>query len=198
MFTQLHKVITAIIVGLVLVGGGFAAGRYAAPDKVVVTERVVQVEKQVVVVQTKTEIKVVRVKDVAKDVHTEVTTIKAPDGTVTVKAVSDDKTKTHSDTKSDTTEQTSKTVEKLVYKDRETIKTVERNRPSWSLALQPGYDFAGALGHGAPVNLLPSSLTPFKRVVLGASIEHRVVGPLSAGVWANSQGTGGLVIRLEF
>lgn len=156
--------------------------------------------------------------DLAKNVHVKRVVEKRPDGSSTTttettdtsqtKKVADSKEATTQDShttvdaKEATTQQEKKTEatssEKTVYRDREITKLVERSRPIWGFTLAPGYDFAGALGHGQPINLIPASVLPLRHVVLGASIERRVAGPLSAGVWGNTQGSGGLILRLEF
>lgn len=183
----------AAAIALACVLGGYAMGRYAAPDKVLVTEKVVTVEKQVVVTQTKTEVKIVKVADVQRDVHREKVVEKKPDGSVVVTTKEDDKSKEHTDTRSDATKETVHVEEKLVYKDREVMKLVERNRPSWGLALQPGFAFAGTPTH----NLL-TAIVPFKRVMANVVIERRLLGPLFVGAWANTRLDGGLSLRLEW
>lgn len=192
------SIIVLAAVGVALAAGGYLTGRYAAPDKVVVTEKVVTVEKQVVVEQIKTEVKLVKVADVQKDVHREKVTEKRPDGTVVVTEKQDDKSKTHSTT--DATDKTEAThiEERLVYKDREVTKLVERNRPQWALALQPGYEFGTALGLGGESSNLLDRVLPVKHVMANVVLERRVFGPLSLGAWANTRLDGGLSIRLEW
>jgi hypothetical protein len=68
-------------------------------------------------------------------------------------------------------------------------------RPRWSLALMPGVDLPGLAGHGAPANLL--SLAGASHVVLGVSVERHIIGPMYAGVWANTSGMAGLTLRGE-
>jgi len=193
-----------------LVGGGYAAGRYAAPERVVVTEKIkeVVVEKTVATVDTEKILNALKTvqQQVAqqRDVRTTKTVVKKPDGTVEVRVETADKTKI--DTKTDTkvevqekdkkTEVTVKEVERVV--EKEVTKIVERARPQWALTLQPGFDVAGALGYGTPYSLLPTSNYLLRHVVVGASVERRLLGPLSSGLWANTAGAGGLLLRLEF
>jgi hypothetical protein len=190
------------LAALVLVGGGFAAGRYVAPEKVVYTERLKVVEKEVVVRVVDTDKVLDAIKNVSqqKDVKTKKVTVKQPDGTVTTTTETEDKTKTDTQEKTKETDKTktTETVVKEVIVEKEVTKTVERSRPSWSLSLQPGIDVAGALGHGSPYNLLPSDNFLLKHAVLGISVEHRLLGPLSTGLWANTSGAGGVTLRLEF
>jgi len=185
---------------LALFAGGYATGRWAAPDHVVYKDKIVTVDKEklVSVVDTDKILNALKNVNTQKDVHTVRVVEKEPDGTTKVTVTQDDKSKTESETKVQQKEQETKTVvqEKLVYQDRETTKLVERSKPSWSFSLQPGFDFAGALGHSSSYSLLPT--LPVAHLVLGASVEHRFLGPLFLGVWGNSSGMGGLSLRLEF
>lgn len=214
MFKPPAPVVIAFV-ALALVGGGFAAGRYATPDRVEYKDKIVEVEANV-------DAYVAEINKLQEEVHTLKTTIataknvttkkvikKAPDGTVTttidtVDTSKIDKTVDEKDSKKEQeTKVEIRVVEKLVYKDHETLKIIERNRPAWALSLMPGFDFAGAFGHGTPVNLIPNSLLPtsipgLRHIVIGTSIERRIIGPFSGGIWANTAGMGGLVLRLEF
>lgn len=189
----------ALIAGIaiLLVGLGYSFGRYAAPDKVVVTEKVVTVEKQVVVTQVKTEVQVVKVADVQKDVHKTKTTETKKDGTVIVTEKTDDNTKTEVKTDTDKNKVDLTVKEKVVTQDREVTKLVERDRPKWSATLMPGLDVGGIFGFGNPYSLLPGN-TVLKRVLVGVSVEHQFIGPISLGVWANTHAAAGLSLRLDW
>ncbi len=191
------SIIILSVIGLALAGGGYATGRYAAPTKVLVTEKVVTVEKQVVVTQVKTEIKIVKVADVAKDVHKETTTEKRADGTVVVTEKVDDKSKTHTASDTEAKKDEVHIEEKLVYKDREVTKLVERDRPQWSLALQPGFEFGTALGLGGESSNLLKNL-PVKHIMANVVVERRLLGPVLVGAWVNTRLDAGLSIRLEW
>lgn len=212
---KIKKPVMVGFVALALFGGGYATGRHSAPTKVTIQDRVVEktVYKDRMVIDTESVLKAVRdlktTNDVAKDVHVKTVTVKAKDGTVTTTVESTDQSKTQktADTVDTKTEQTKQTVDRIVEKDvvkeHETIKTVERARSRWGLSLMPGFDFAGALGHGTAYSALPTSLFPgssvlLRHAVIGASIERRLIGPLSTGVWFNSAGVGGVTLRLEF
>lgn len=187
---------------LALVTGGYAAGRYASPAKVVVTEKVSVVHDVQVVKVVDQDAILSAIKDVSRqnDVHVVKITKKAPDGTVTTTETRDDKTKTETkaDTKAEVKTQVSTKENSTTIETKEVTKTIiGQIRPSWSLALQPGIDFAGALGHGTPYSLLPSSDLYFRHVVVGVGVDHRFIGPLYLGAWANTSGAGGLTIRLD-
>jgi hypothetical protein len=74
------------LIAVALVGGGYAAGRYAAPEKVVVTEKIKEVERVVIVNDTEKILNALKTvqQQVAqqKDVHVTKKTVKHPDGTV--------------------------------------------------------------------------------------------------------------------
>ncbi len=191
-------------VGLLAVG--FGTGRYAAPDKIVYQEKIKEVEKVVYVSDTEKILNALKTvqQQVAqqKDVKVKKVTVKKPDGTVTTTTETEDKSKT--DTKTDTkteTQEKTKVTETLIKEkivEKEVTKIVERNRPDWRLQLQTGFDVAALAGRAEPYSLLPSSSDLVRYMVLGVGVEHRLIGPVSAGVWANTHGMGGLTLSLEF
>jgi len=187
---------------LVLAGGSFAAGRYSAPDKVVTVEKVREVEKQVIVKVVETDKVIEALKNVSqqKNVKTKKVTVKAPDGTTTTTTETEDKTKTDTQDKTKEAETTkeveTKVVEKIV--EKEVTKIVERSRPNWRLQLQTGFDVAALTNRADPYSLLPSDSDLVRYMVLGIGVERRLLGPLSAGAWANTHGMGGLTLSLEF
>lgn len=191
-------------IGLALVVGGYAAGRYAAPDKVVVTEKVVTVHDVQVVKTVDTDAVIAAIKDVqAQQVTHKVTTkVKKPDGTVTQVTTTDTDTKTDTNVKVNTEVKTQEATKTNDHTETQVTltKTVERDRPAWRLTLSPGLDIAEALGHnqGTPYSLIPPNNAALKYLVLGVGLEHRLVGPISGGVWANSRGAGGLSLSLEW
>lgn len=201
------KLIAGLIIGaLLLVGGGFAAGRFALPAKVVVTEqiKVVTVEHTTTVTTNDTDkiLDAIKTVNKQKNVHTVTVTEKDPNGAVKTTVTQDDKTTTEASTqaqavdKSTSTTKTDQVVQTTKTDDKKTV-TLRDTQPKWSLSLQPGFNFAQALGSGSPYSLLPTSNPYLKYAVLGVSLEHRFVGPLSAGIWGNSNGAGGLTLRLD-
>jgi hypothetical protein len=67
-----------------------------------------------------------------------------------------------------------------------TLHTVDA-RPSWSVSLMPGVQFAGS-----------KAVTVYGPAVLGASVDHRFIGPVFLGAWGSSSGAAGISIRGEF
>lgn len=159
---------------------GFGAGRWAAPDKVVTVDKLVTVDRVVTVDKIRTEVQQVRVADVQHDVRYVRVREKRPDGTVTDTVTRDDKSHDHRDDLLHVDLSKTAATERVVYQDREKVKLVERARPNWSAAFQPGYDLS------------------LRRTSLGGSVERRVLGPLFAGAWANTTGAAGLTVRMEF
>jgi len=147
------------------------------PDVVKTVERVqiVQVEKQVVVVQEKVRVEVVRVKDtqVAERIHKERTEEKRTDGTVIVKETEDHNidsvVKEHENTIQVKVVEVTKevVVERIVLKE----KTVTPVLPNWHLGILAGV---------APRLDSPAE-TP---VMVGLEVERRILGPLFVGGWA--------------
>lgn len=196
------KIAIAILAVLLLFAGGYATGRYAAPDKVVVTEKTVTIQQDHVVTQVDTDkiLNALKTLNVQKDVHTVRIIEKEKDGTTKVTVTQDDKSKSEASNQVQDKEkaQTVKVEDHIVYKDREVTKTIERNRPAWVFSLQPGFEFGTALGLGGqPYNLLNRAL-PGLHVMTNVTIERRLIGPLFIGAWASTHLDGGLSLRLEF
>jgi hypothetical protein len=204
MFSNLKHTLILVGVAILLAGGGFAAGRFATPPRTVVTEKtVVQiVEKQVVVTQTKTEVQIVKVKDVAKNVAVDTHIVKNKDGSETIDTHTRDLSQTKTTVDANTSKVTNTTATKDLSEkiDQSKVTVTTYAKPNWSLSLQPGFDIAGALGKGDPYSIFPGAVNglSLKHVVLGVSVDHRLFGPLHTGIWANSAGAGGLILRLEF
>jgi len=59
-------------------------------------------------------------------------------------------------------------------------------RPNWSISLMPGAQLFGS-----------KAVPLYGPLVLGASVEHRFIGPVSLGVWASTSGAAGITLRLD-
>lgn len=185
------KAIVVVLAAVAIFVGGYASGRYVAPEKVVVTEKLVKVEVEKVVVQerTKTEVKVVRVQDERRRLHKEETERKWANGTQERKVVTDenvDKTVREQEIKyvdRQVVVEKEKRVEVAVEKE----KLVERKRPDWR---------AGALvGYSLPVPELGLGVS---NLALGLEVERRIAGPISVGAWGLTSGQAGLMLNVEF
>lgn len=164
--------------------GGYALGRHSAPDRVELRERVVYQDRIVTKVEVQRETVASTQADEAKDVRTVYVTKWLPGGAVEQTATTEDKSRTEEKTAQSAAEHETKAEERIVYRDRETSKVVERGRPAWSVALLPGIDVR---------NL-------FERAgwQMGISAERRLFGPVLVGAWGNTAGAGGLSLRVEF
>lgn len=67
-----------------------------------------------------------------------------------------------------------------------TLHTVEA-RPSWSVSLLPGVQFAGA-----------KAVDLYGPAVLGLAVERRILGPVWLGVWGSTSGASGITVKGEF
>lgn len=202
MTNERKGIIGAIIAVIVMFCIGYGTGRYAAPDKVVTTEKIVTVTQDHVVTQVDTDkiINAFKALNTQKDVHTVRVIEKEKDGTTKITVTQDDKSKSEATTQVQDKEkaQTVKVEDHIVYKDREITKTVEKNRPSWGLSLQPGFELGTVLGAGPqPYNLLSKAL-PGLHVMANVTLERRFLGPIFLGAWANTHMDAGLSLRLEF
>lgn len=185
----------ALAIGSVVLifSGGYATGRYIAPDKVVVTEKVqkVEVEKTVFQDRVKTEVKIVRVQDEKVHLHREETALKWANGTEQKKVVTDqnvEKTVREQDIKY-VDRQVVVTQDRVIQVSVDKEKLVERKRPDWRVGVLAGYtvDASG-------VNLGQQ----LQHVALGLGVERRIVGPISLGLWGLTSGQGGLSLNMEF
>lgn len=201
--SNLKHISFLVAIALLLAGGGYAAGRYFQPPKTVMVERtkIEYVEKQVVVEKVKTEVQIVRVTDTIKNIAVDTHEERKPDGTVTIDTHTKDTTQEKTNTGTNATTDSSKatTTDKTEKIDQSRVTTITP-KPTWSLSLQPGFDIAGALHHGDPYSIFPGAVNglSLKHVVLGVSVDHHLIGPLHTGVWVNSAGAGGVLLRIEW
>ena len=195
-----------ILAAVLLVGGGYAAGRHSAPAKVVTQEKVVtQVDTQTIlneIANLKQSIAQLQTVAQQKDVHTVRVIERDPNGVTKTTVTTDDhsKTDTSTETQTHTADQVqtqAKTDTQTKQTEEKTVTVINKAEAPWSLSLQPGFNFAQALGSGSPYSLLPTSNPYLKYGTIGLSVEHRFVGPLSLGLWANTNGAGGLTLRLD-
>lgn len=203
MLNNLKHVSILVVLAILLTAGGFVTGRFLTPPKTVTVEKtkIEYVEKQVVVERVVTKIQIVKVTEKANNIATDKHIVKTKDGTVTidehVRDTSQEKTGTNINTTTDANKATTTDKKETVETSRV---TTTDGRPNWSLSLQPGFDIAGALGHGDPYSIFPGAINgvPLHHLMLGVAVDHRLIGPLFTGVWANSAGAGGLILRMEF
>lgn len=135
--------------------------------------------------------------DIQKDTHTkkETETVVKPDGTKVVKEVVTTDSDLHKEEHKEEvkTVEVEKVVERVVYQDREVTKKVE-NLKDWSVQVRLGTSSDG-------FGILPVApyVTP---VIMGASVERRIIGSFKAGLWAQTNGfknlEGGICATIDF
>jgi hypothetical protein len=158
-----------------LMGGSYAVGRYMTPPdvkevvKVEVQEKIVEVEKQVVVVQDR----IVYLEKKNNNIKTETTTTTNPDGSSTTHTVTTDTSTTDIASSRETDTTATKETTKEVARESSTEKTVEVSsaKPQWRLG--------GRLEGGA---LLLGPVVPV--VSVGIQAERRIIGPFFMGLSA--------------
>lgn len=180
-----------LVVFVVALLGGSALGWFLKPDVVRIEERLktVEVEKQVVVVQEKVRVEVVKVKDVqvVERWHREKTEERKPDGTVLTKEIEDRNIDSVLKEKENTTEVKVVEVVKevVVEKQVEKLVKIEPVLPNWHVGVLGGTEL----------------LTPVP--VFGIHAERRIAGPFWGGVWGDvntqfNRGQVGLKVSIEF
>lgn len=158
---------------LVTLAAAFSAGRFSAPLEVQTVDKVVWKERE----QTNTAETTKKAKAKLKKVVTD--TVKRPDGTVVVKRV-------------ETVDERSgveRMAEGVTVRDvaGDSVKqTTTTLRPNWRVTLQVGASWQ------------PPALTFAGPIVVGAQVDRRIYGGLTAGVWFNTFGAGGLGASMEF
>ncbi len=194
-----HPIVLAAVVGVGLFVAGYSTGRYALPAKVVITEKVheVIVEKQVVVIQTKTEIQVVKVHDAQVDqkVHRVVAETTNKDGSTTKTTTEDINIDSvvhdHDQTNSTEIKYVDRIVEKWQDKIVEKV-TTKLSQPDWSVYAGAGVSIPHYLGAG------DIGVPGLQGFVIQAGVDRRILGPFWMGLFGNTQGVVGLNLRFTF
>lgn len=178
-----------IATGLALLFAAFSAGRFSAPLKVETRDVIKTVYQDKIVDRVQYVDKVVTVqaeaKTVTRTVYRDVE--RKPDGTVidhtiTKEGATDDKTSKVTDDKAKTEAKTEQVSASTLQEHTQTVTL----RPSWAVTLQ--------FGASLPKPWLPL----YGPLVIGAEVDYRIVGGLSAGVWISTFGAAGLALKLEF
>ncbi len=189
------------LVVVALLATGYVIGRYHTPPTVVTQEkvRVQEVEKQVIVTQTKveTEVKVVKVTDRDNNIHRTYLIEEKPDGTKVTHIIEDDKSEINVNLNA----QKGETVTNNTHTDtfKETVRTEEKTvtkttaKPQWKAGALIGYHLPGVWGDHVP-NLLPLH----QDLVVGASVERRLAGPFFVGLWGTSTKDVGASLHVEW
>lgn len=169
---NVRRALVAVGVALAL-AGAFSAGRFSAPEKV----RTLEVER--VVWRDKVVEKVVTQKAKAIDRVVYVDRVVTPDGAVREQRT----TRTLTDAREIT--DSGKTTESSGESSRR-AESVTTLRPDWRVGVLAGASLQ------APAVPLAGPL------VIGVEVERRILGGVSAGVWANTSGAAGALVSVEF
>ncbi len=162
-----------LLAAIALLGGGYALGRYAAPDKVVLREDTEAREQ----VRKLTE----QLESLRQHTKKQRVIVVQKDGTKTITE--------NEDTLIDRNTGTRETDNSIRDERKKSESETTRVRPNWRVSL---------LG-GAQLQLDPLGASP----LLGAHVERRLAGPFSVGLWSivrpnPMQVSGGLSLGVEF
>jgi hypothetical protein len=169
------------VVGVVLLAGSFAAGRFSAPLRVETRE----VEKEVVKWREKLVEKEVRV-EVAAKVLTKtvyVDRVITKEGEIRERIV--ERTAEASSSSNTGTKETEATSEGEKVREVEKVRTVTL-QPDWRVAVMAGASWN------------PPLIPIAGPLVLGASVDRRIVGGFSLGIWGMTGGALGGQAALVF
>lgn len=171
---------------LVLLVLAFGAGRLAAPVRVEYREKLVETMVENTETKARAELLATEVAQLTQQLETRTHTVKTPvllrcpgiDGGAPIVATREETTTESTSsstaeraaaTKASSAEETVKTVTVERVVEKEKLVTV---RPDWRAHVLPGVRFGAG---DAP------------RLVIGAQLERRIVGPLSAGLWGAAE-----------
>lgn len=192
-------IIAAVGLALALAAGGYAFGRYAAPDRVVTQTK--DVVHTVTVSDTRAEQQVAvltaQVEELKKHTHTERTIVTRVDGSKVEHDTQDvdveRATQVHTDATAHLT--VAATAKTDAMQEHTTTTTVERDRPQW---------FAGALFTISP-GVLKLAADPKAAMSVGVIIGRHILGPIAAGLSVSvplnqpvQVPTFGLTLTMEF
>jgi len=179
--------VTLLVVGMF--GGGYATGRYLAPPNTIVTEKIKEVEKVVLVEKLKTEVQVVKVyiKDQTEKIHRVVVEGIDPPGCkskTTTEDINIDSV-VRENTNSTEIKYVDRVVEKyidrIVEKEKQVLKTAD-----WRVAGGVGVSIPYFLGQASP------GVPGLNGAVIQLELDRRVIGPFYLGLFGNTQGVVGL------
>jgi len=207
MLTTWHARGVAALIAAACLLGAYGAGRFTAPAKVVTVEAskvTTDVRaKETTTAQADVHAAVAATADTKADVATKTTIRWLPSPAVegcpvgppiVEETIERTSAKTsHVEAKAERQAETKATTQAQhdahqVTQETRTV-TVTAERPQWSVTALAGASL------GSPPHLIPGLPGP---LVVGAQLERRILGPLSAGLWATSSGAGGVSVRLEF
>lgn len=188
---QLSK-LHPLVIGTLCAGLGFVAGQWLQLDgpPPVVQEEFRATELDAIaeheITSQSRELNITRVE--GPMVRIVKRTIRVPDGTITTEDehVTTGPVETGAQSVATTIE--IREMEKVVYKDRETVRIAAAPLPTWHVSVQ------GGASAREPLIGVPGA--PW--AVVGVSVERQLFGPVSAGLWASSVGAGGVSLGVAW
>lgn len=177
-----------LVLGLVVLvaGLGFSAGAFFGPERVETRDVERLVYRDLTVEDLTRGLSFVRTETriVNRDVVTVVTV--TPDaGTTTT--ITD-----RSVERSGDTEERTEHEEHVVYRDRDVVRDVETTK---TVTVRPDWGVGALVGATWKEPALQLGNTP---LVVGVTVERRIIGGVWVGAWGTTQGAGGLLLKGEF
>lgn len=190
-----------VVIGLVV---AFLTGRMSSPTKTVEVEKKVEIHHEAQVIHQKVDFeelkRVVASIQQKNNVVREKTIVINPDGSSTTTEKETDRTETASNTDSSSSTRGSSETDVKIWKEtvrvEEHVKLVEnlKTPDTWSVGVLAGANLPHLLDGDVP-NYVPGLPD---RLVVGVAVDRQLLGPVRGGLWANSRGDAGLVVRLGF
>lgn len=191
-FMKENKVLWLVLGGVLLFVAGAFVGHSMVPPKTLVTEKLKEVQVDKVVVQTKTDVKIVKIHDSQQDqkIHRTIVEGINPPGCRSKTTTEDINVDTvvHDNTHDVEVRYVDKVVEKWQDRIVEKEKLV-LNQPNWSVYAGLGLDIASVLGQGQ------HGIPGMNGIVVQAGVDRRIIGPFYIGIFGNTEGVVGLNLR---
>jgi hypothetical protein len=189
-----NKYVKMVLVGVAIAVVFFLVGRDSVHPTVkteVVTKTEVQYQDKIQY-QDRIVTKTVYVKVAEKKTHKEEHIITHPDGSKEVVKTTDTDTTTKTSNNTNTTndQKNNTTVTDNTKADSETKTVVDVPKADWHVSVLAGSDL-----NTFHVTPLAPYVSP---ILIGVSVERRVIGPFYMGTWAISNRTGGISLGVEW
>lgn len=182
-----QRLFVVVLMVLVLILG-IAIGRNTVPTKIEKDTQYLTQYQEKVVEQERTQVALtLNVVTDAKVDRVVVTEVK-PDGTKTI--TEHDHSENHSETAATKTEiQTVEVTKEVKVVDMVKVhELVENAKPQWRIGVHAGLDIPSLTKPGSNPDPL----------IIGGSVDRRILGPIFMGVWGNNKLQGGVGVSIEF
>jgi len=187
-------------VGVIVFGLGAAVGRFSLPVRVETREKIVEKKtEQVTIVQEvdiKALLKTLRESEQRNNVVTVREIVRLPNGTVTERTKTEDKTESKAKDSSESSTITHMANDMRLLREelklKDSVKIVGRDTSKWAVGAAAGYHLPTLAGQSG------FNLVPVPGVVIGVHVSHKLLGPVWGGVWVNSMGTVGIQTEVRW